>query len=204
MGLHTEQRVCETCFDVVLAWLNQATAAPEDPSVASSDSAGSMLDRAASTESVRSEDGSPADRGGQSGGGFFRRALSKVEKADSKLLQKGIQFGRSVSTELVTRGEKVVEAGKIALEGTVALSARIAALRWPHALCTFYGPQECAGQRAAGSATRVGQVLYKPKVFAQQKGSLNLSKLVGVSLSNLNVQVEADAKPVLFAERLRG
>jgi hypothetical protein len=129
MGLHTEQRVCETCFDVVLAWLNQATAAPEDPSVASSDSAGSMLDRAASTESVRSEGGSPADRGGQSGGGFFRRALSKVEKADSKLLQKGIQFGRSVSTELVTRGEKVVEAGKIALEGTVALSARMAALR---------------------------------------------------------------------------
>ena len=123
MGLHTEQRVCETCFDVVLAWLNQATAAPEDPSVASSDSAGSMLDRAASTESVRSEGGSPADRGGQSGGGFFRRALSKVEKADSKLLQKGIQFGRSVSTELVTRGEKVVEAGKIALEGTVARHA---------------------------------------------------------------------------------
>ena len=148
MGLHTEQRVCETCFDVVLAWLNQATAAPEDPSVASSDSAGSMLDRAASTESVRSEDGSPADRGGESGGGFFRRALSKVEKADSKLLQKGIRFGRSVSTELVTRGEKVVEAGKIALEGTVALSApiaalrcaaRMAALRCPHALCTFYG-----------------------------------------------------------------
>lgn len=124
MGLHTEQRVCETCFDVVLAWLNQATAAPEDPSVARADSAGSMLDRAASTESVRSEDGSPADRGGQSGGGFFRRALSKVEKADSKLLQKGIQFGRSVSTELVTRGEKVVEAGKIALEGTVVRHAR--------------------------------------------------------------------------------
>jgi hypothetical protein len=58
-------------------------------------------------------------------------------------------------------------------------------------LCVFCAVQRGRDSpaRAAGSATRVGQVLCKPKVFAQQKGSLNLSKLVGVSPSNLNVQV---------------